>query len=92
MVEQFIAKRIAERRIQCDNCRFDPARLIANTAVKARSLLDLHHVNPLAAGERETKISDLCLLCPTCHRFLHRLADTLSDPTAKAQALRPRSI
>jgi len=62
---------------------------IVHTAVKARSLLDVHHMNPLDEGVRYTTEADFCLVCPNCHRFMHRLARTLSDIDDKAKALRP---
>jgi hypothetical protein len=34
---------------------------------------------------------DFCLVCPTCHRFMHALARRLSDPLAKQAALRPKN-
>lgn len=37
-----------------------------------RSLFDAHHLYPLQAGPRLTHITDLAVLCPTCHRRAHR--------------------
>jgi 5-methylcytosine-specific restriction protein A len=35
---------------------------------------EAHHIVPIAAvGEGATKLSDVALLCATCHRLLHRL-------------------
>ncbi|CAN7661058.1 HNH endonuclease [Devosia sp. LjRoot16] len=41
------------------------------------SIIDFeaHHVTSVAdAGERKTKVTDLALLCATCHRLLHIIA------------------
>jgi predicted HNH restriction endonuclease len=46
-------------------------------------------MSPLDEGVRYTTQADFCLVCPNCHRFMHRLARTLSDTDAKAKALRP---
>jgi predicted HNH restriction endonuclease len=37
----------------------------------ARSLLDVHHVEALASGERETTVEGLAVLRPLCHRRHH---------------------
>jgi 5-methylcytosine-specific restriction protein A len=89
LADRFIRRRVRDGRLTCDNCGFDPASKIENTAVKARSLLDVHHMNPLDEGRRYTTEADFCLICPNCHRFMHRLARTLSDADAKVRALRP---
>jgi predicted HNH restriction endonuclease len=34
-------------------------------------IIDVHHDNPLANGERPTDLDDLSILCPTCHRAIH---------------------
>jgi 5-methylcytosine-specific restriction protein A len=39
--------------------------------VKGKYIIECHHKEPLAWGERETKIDDLVCLCPTCHRVAH---------------------
>lgn len=56
----------------CDNCQFDPVARAKGTDVKPRSLIDVHHRNPLQEGHRLTKWrEDFALLCPNCHRFEH---------------------
>lgn len=40
-------------------------------------MFDAHHLHPLFHGERVTRVDDLALLCPTCHRAAHRLT---ADP------------
>jgi 5-methylcytosine-specific restriction protein A len=89
IADRFIRNRTRAGQLFCDNCRFDPATKIDGTAVKARSLLDVHHMNPLAEGVRYTTEADFCFVCPNCHRFMHRLAQTLTDTKKKAEALRP---
>lgn len=38
---------------------------------KTTSEVDVHHINPIANGERITKIHDLAVLCPNHHRLAH---------------------
>src|SRR5262245_59125411 len=89
LADRFIRRRARTGHLTCDNCGFDPTSKIVNTTVMARSLLDVHHMNPLDEGVRYTTEADFCLVCPNCHRFMHRLAQTFSDVEAKAKALRP---
>ncbi|WP_164549395.1 HNH endonuclease [Tsuneonella rigui] len=58
--------------VACEACDFthaDPA------------MMDAHHKDPLASGIRQTKVSDLLILCPTCHRRAHRTTDVLAPMT-----------
>lgn len=43
-------------------------------------IFDVHHLVPLMLGVRETTMSDLAVLCPTCHRWAHRKGRSLIDP------------
>jgi 5-methylcytosine-specific restriction protein A len=90
IADRFIRNRTRTGQLFCDNCGFDPVTKIDGTAVKARSLLDVHHMNPLEEGIRYTTEADFCFVCPNCHRFMHRLAQTQMDAKQKAEALRPR--
>lgn len=49
--------------ILCEACGFENAD---------PSVFDAHHIHPIAAGLRKTRIEDLAVLCPTCHRLAHR--------------------
>jgi 5-methylcytosine-specific restriction protein A len=71
IVREFVACMTAKGRLRCQLCEFDPKTKVAGTSVHPRSLLDVHHKKPLSEGERDTRIEDLQLLCPTCHRFAH---------------------
>ena len=48
--------------IVCEACGF---------ADDLSAMFDAHHLRPLAAGERQTRVDDLAVLCPTCHRLAH---------------------
>jgi len=73
LAHKFVVGRQKSLTLTCDECGFDPAQLIKGTPVRARSLLDVHHRNPLEEGVRITTLADFALLCPTCHRFEHSL-------------------
>jgi len=38
---------------------------------KVDSQLDVHHLNPIAEGQRRTRIEDVVVLCANCHRLAH---------------------
>lgn len=71
LAHRFIMKRQKDGKLICDECGFDPLPRIAQTGIKPRSLLDVHHREPLAEGQRYTTLADFALLCPTCHRLEH---------------------
>lgn len=55
--------------LSCDCCkRTDPQMDIR----MQRAMFEVHHKRPLAEGVRATKVSDVNLLCATCHRLIHR--------------------
>lgn len=46
----------------CEACGFTHA---------VRAMFDVHHLHPLLSGPRMTRVSDLAVLCPMCHRRAH---------------------
>ncbi len=42
-----------------------------------RTMFDVHHPHPLLAGPRLTRVTDLIVLCPVCHRRAHRSANRM---------------
>jgi 5-methylcytosine-specific restriction protein A len=91
LADCYVRQRKRNSQLSCDNCGFDALVAAAGTPINPRSLLDVHHMNPLDEGLRVTNFSDLCLVCPTRHRFVHALARRTSDPVAKKAALRPKN-
>ena len=63
LAHKFVMRRQAAARLFCDKCSFNPITLINGTAVRARSLLDVHHLHPLDEGIRVTTLADFALLC-----------------------------
>ena len=47
---------------KCYACDFAP---------RISTLIDIHHLDPIAEGERQTMLEDVIPLCPTCHRLAH---------------------
>ncbi|WP_414474140.1 HNH endonuclease [Microvirga sp. M2] len=72
LADKFIRQRRLSGSLHCDDCGFNPASVLDPALVNPRSLLDVHHKNPLDEGIRYTTIKDFSLLCPTCHRVEHQ--------------------
>lgn len=60
--------RRAGQPLVCEACGVDVAK---RYDLAAGSGVECHHVLPLASGVRRTRLADLALVCPTCHRALH---------------------
>lgn len=72
LADKFIRERRRSGSLLCDDCSFNPATVLDPKKVTPRTLLDVHHKNPLDEGERYTTIKDFALLCPTSHRVEHQ--------------------
>jgi hypothetical protein len=58
-------------KLVCEACGFSD---------QLDSMFDVHHMQPLAAGVRESRVDDLVVLCPTCHRWAHMKAEDKLSP------------
>jgi Rad3-related DNA helicase len=47
---------------RCMACGFAP---------RVEAQLEVHHLDPIAEGERRTRLEDVVVLCANCHRFAH---------------------
>lgn len=68
-------------RLACEVCDFDSAESYGLDGV-----IDIHHVVPLhVAGESVTRLGDLAVVCPTCHRVLHRHRPIITPAQLRAK-------
>lgn len=59
---------VKARKLMDDfTCQACKARIVVN----GKHVIECHHTEPVALGERVTTILDLVSLCPTCHRIAH---------------------
>ena len=58
-------------KLFCQACGVEPLKVYGVEVIEA------HHRIPLSKSEegRVTEISDLTMLCPSCHRAIHRILD-----------------
>ena len=70
------AKRRAKEKnngiIPCECCQFDFYVTYGNLG---KDFIECHHKKAISEGTRITFISDLAMVCPNCHRMLHRRKD-----------------
>jgi 5-methylcytosine-specific restriction enzyme A len=57
--------------LKCSICSYDPTSRGASRK-QAQAILEAHHRIPIHAGQRLSRVGDLVLLCPTCHREVHQ--------------------
>lgn len=65
----------------CEGCGYRPGEDARVPRNRASSMLDVHHVEPLAGGARDTTLDGLAVLCPLCHRRHH-----VAEATAVAES------
>ena len=72
-------------RLECEVCGVAESTYASRYDIDGGDLFECHHRIPLAdlAAVRETRPKDLAVLCPTCHRAIHRL-----DPLPSVEGLR----
>jgi 5-methylcytosine-specific restriction enzyme A len=70
------------RAFSCEVCDVDVATVYG---VPPGAVIECHHRLPLSSGTRRSTTADLALVCPTCHRALHRIA-----PEVTVEGLRAR--
>jgi len=57
-------------RLACEVCGLDTAAVYGKTVT---DILEVHHVMPLhKIGQSQTGLANLAVVCPTCHRVIHR--------------------
>lgn len=67
---RLLFKRQEAGTLRCDCCNDGPKLPTLDLALAG---FEAHHITPLAQSTRSaTRLSDLALLCATCHRLIHR--------------------
>ena len=59
-------------RLFCQACKFD---FEAKYGPLGKGFIEAHHVKPLKEGTRHSRPDELMMLCPNCHRMVHRMID-----------------
>lgn len=70
-------------RLACEVCDFE-----SSEEYDVEGVIDVHHVVPLhKIGESVTTMNDLALVCPTCHRVLHKHRPIITPADLRAKRL-----
>ncbi len=68
--DRLLADRRSKAVVACEMCDRQSA---GTDPVISEAIFEAHHVVPLAVGsDRQTKLTDMALLCACCHRLIHR--------------------
>jgi predicted HNH restriction endonuclease len=83
------AEREAGRTLRCEACGFESEKAfpgLQNEIV----IVEIHHRQPLAHadGPRHTGLKNLAILCPNCHRAIHRTVPMLSIKEFQTEVLK----
>lgn len=71
---------LSRRQPVCECCGFDPVKHFSYSGPVQNTPLDVHHAKPLnylSEGETRRYVvpDDFLVLCPTCHRMIHKIDD-----------------
>ena len=73
----------AHGRLLCEACEEVPTKKYGEIG---NEILECHHLIPLAVtGPTNTSLKDVALLCPTCHRVVHRTQPCTTVEQLRAQ-------
>jgi predicted HNH restriction endonuclease len=66
----------------CQYCGFN-AKSVFSAEDKGEAFLgvivEVHHIDPVSEGIRQTTLDDLVTLCPLCHRIIHAIGRSISS-------------
>lgn len=68
MAKELARKQSKTGMIQCETCGKIPEK-----EYKGLDIIEAHHRRPIAEGVRKTKPEDFAMVCPCCHRAIHKL-------------------
>jgi 5-methylcytosine-specific restriction protein A len=79
--------RAALGELRCEVCDFSETQATERFGALTGDIFECHHTKPLhtLTGTTRTRVGDLAVLCPTCHRSMHRV-----EPPITVSAMRSR--
>lgn len=75
-----LAKELARKRSKNGKLACEACGCVPEDVYRGLDLIEAHHRIPLARGIRETKPEDFAMLCPCCHRAVHKLINSDVEP------------
>jgi hypothetical protein len=74
------AKTLARKRAKNGKLTCEACECVPEDDYRGLDLIEAHHRIPLSQGIRATKPEDFAMLCPCCHRAVHKLINIGEDP------------
>ena len=78
-------KCLEQKGCVCAVCGFDPQKAFGEGF---EQMIEVHHLYPVANGEREVTVDDLIPVCANCHRALHAKSKTVPYTSEELNKLR----
>jgi hypothetical protein len=70
-----LAKELARSRSKNGKLTCEACACVPETDYRGLDLIEAHHRTPISKGLRSTSVEDFAMLCPCCHRAVHKLID-----------------
>jgi 5-methylcytosine-specific restriction enzyme A len=80
--------------LRCEVCGFSETDVAKRFGALTGDIFKCHHTKPLhlLTGTTKTRIADLTVLCPTCHRSLHRIEPSVTVSEMRSRATAAGSV
>jgi hypothetical protein len=75
-----LAKELARKRARNGKLACEACACVPEEDYRGLDLIEAHHRLPLSRGIRSTKPKDFAMLCPCCHRAVHKLINQGNSP------------
>jgi len=82
-----LAKESARKRSKSGKLTCEACGCVPEDDYRGLDLIEAHHRIPLSRGVRETKPEDFAMLCPCCHRAVHKLINTGKGPVKALETI-----
>jgi 5-methylcytosine-specific restriction enzyme A len=71
--------------LRCEVCNLAESDTAARFGELVGDVFECHHTKPLhtLTGTTKTGVADLAIVCPTCHRVLHRIDSPITVPALR---------
>ncbi len=81
--------RAALGELYCEVCDLSETQAVVRFGALTGDIFECHHTKPLytLTGRTTTRVADLAVVCPTCHRALHRIEPPITVAEMKTRVL-----
>ena len=83
-----LAKELARKRSKNGKLTCEACACVPEDDYRGLDLIEAHHRIPLSQGIRSTRPEDFAMLCPCCHRAVHKLINNGKNPEVALQMVK----